>query len=898
MARLQGWKCLLVAMVAWSARHPYWTLLWTIGLAAGALGVAWQYLEYRPQRDDLLSADKPCQQRWQRYIDRFGPEEEIVVVISGADVARRAAAVEAVATRIAAQPQVFDRLFYKVDLRPLRSRALLYLSLEELERLRQMLHHLQPLLGEQASWSWRLLSLQTLLARAEAAMQHNSPSPYEVALLTSLPKLLQAAVAFLQGQTPPDPWGQLYETSARQQHWALALEQPQYLHTPDGTMTVLLCRPVEAGRSPVAVRQTIALLRAMVQDVASNFADLEFGVTGLPVLESDEMAQADRDTRWAALVALLGVAVLYGVVYRGLRYPLLTLATLLVGILWALGWATLTIGHLNILSAAFAVMMIGVGDYGVLWVARYDEARRAGLIPGEAIAYAARTAGPGILTAAATTAAAFGALLAVDFRAVAELGWIAGWGILLCALSCFTLLPALLVLTQRTERMVQPSGALGGMRPFNIKLSPWMIALVAAALVMILGGGMWNVRYDHNLLHLQSTALESVQWELRLTQHAAGMTWDALSIAETAEEARLLRQRYEGLPQVGRVLEVASLLPADMERKLPIVQEIHRQLLRLPTSIPPPAVAVDPERIARLTARLATSPAASPAIRQGALQLNQLLTELPQAAQILRELDRWLSSQLAKALHQWQVVSQPLPITLTDIPEPLRERYVSRDGAFLVQVWAKDDLWDYTALERFLRAVNAVDPEATGKTFRTYEGLRQMHRGFLWASLYALGVVAGVLWLDFRCGRYWLAALFPLFVGLVMTVGTMGWCGVSWNPANVVALPLLIGIGIDNGVHVLHDYLQGIKSNIPWRLGRAVARGIVVAGMTTLIGFATLTVARHRGIASLGWVMTVGVGWCLFAALVFLPALLQIGQQMPRLLAAQRWMPRWHVGKQ
>src|SRR5262249_10167768 len=153
---------------------------------------------------------------------------------------------------------------------------------------------------------------------------------------------------------------------------------------------------------------------------------------------TDEMAAAQRDSQTASWLALGGVTLLFLVVYRGIYYPLLTVVTLLVGTAWAMGWRTLTVGHLNILSATFAVMLIGMGDYGVLWVMRYEQARRLGAGVRDALLHTTRHVAVGNLTAASTLALAFFAAMFADFRAVAELGWIAGCGVLLCALACFT----------------------------------------------------------------------------------------------------------------------------------------------------------------------------------------------------------------------------------------------------------------------------------------------------------------------------------------------------------------------------------------------------------------------------------------------------------------------------
>ncbi len=169
----------------------------------------------------------------------------------------------------------------------------------------------------------------------------------------------------------------------------------------------------------------------------------------MPVLETDEMAAAEHDTRLASWLAIGGVTLLFFLVYRSVWYPLLTVGTLLVGTAWAMGWTTLTVGHLNILSATFAVMLIGMGDYGVLWVMRYEQARRLGADVRAALLHTTTHVAIGNLTAAATLALAFFAAIFADFKAVAELGWIAGCGVLLCAFACFTVLPALLMLFDR-----------------------------------------------------------------------------------------------------------------------------------------------------------------------------------------------------------------------------------------------------------------------------------------------------------------------------------------------------------------------------------------------------------------------------------------------------------------
>jgi hopanoid biosynthesis associated RND transporter like protein HpnN len=877
----------VAALVAWVARHPRAVLSVALVLTLGAIHVAYARLEYHTQRNDLLSADKPCQQRWQRYLDSFGDEDDMVIVAEGADPERLASALDAVAEEVRARPGLFDRVFHSVDLRHLRDRGLLYLPLGQLDAIRARLDRMEPLLGPTAPLAWRMLSVQSLLSSAESALTSRSAghelSPADRDLLAQLPAVVESAVDTLRDPAAyRNPWS--LGSANPEDERGEGLDRPQYLLTPDRSLAMLTCRPRVAARSFTPAKEANDAMRAILAGVEPRFPGVKFGLTGLPVLETDEMVLSEEDSTRASWLALLGVALLYFVVYRGCRYPLFTLTTLVVGALWALGWATLTVGHLNILSATFAVMLIGLGDYGVLWVARYDEARRNGESVDDALRHTALHAGPSILTAATTTALAFFAIMLADFKAVAELGWIAGSGLLMCAASCLVLMPALLILFERrasTDGV--PHTSLGpSTLPFpsawlpGLSNRPRLALMVGAVLLVFCGAFAFRLTYDHNLLNLQARGLDSVQWEHRLIDRAAGATWDAMSIAHSREEVLALKEKYEALPEVGRVVEVASLLPDGQAEKLPVVRAIHEKLGPLPQLEALPASAgSSPPVVSAIAGRIATLSASDSALARAAARLVEAIEHSPGVADRLGRFDRRLAADLAAELHQLKSVSRPVPVTLEDVPKELRERYVGANGEFLVRAFARDSLWDFAALERFTAAASSVDPEATGKSFRTLEGLQQMKRGFEHAALYALAAIVVVLLLDLRRFSDLLLGLFPLAVGVVLTLGVMGLCGVSLNPANMIALPLIVGVGVDNGVHVLHDYRNRPRGR-SYRLRAATGRGILVTGLTTVLGFGTLITARHAGMASLGLALTLGVSFCMLSALVFLPAVLQL----------------------
>ncbi len=888
---------LLAALVTAVCRRPILVLTACLAVAAVSCWAFCTRLEYQTQRTDLVNPDKAYQQRWRQYLAEFGNDEDMVVVVQGSDRGRMTEALEALAGRVRGRPDLFDRLFYKVDLRHLHNRALLFLPADQIHSIQDNLQSMSPLL-EIGPLAWRLFTLERLVSEANGRLAAlppgEAPGPPDEQFLAQLSAISRSAAATLEDPAGyHNPWRSLVAQPTGQQD---LLAEPQYFFSgaaadpgTDGVLAFLLVRPVKEAGSFTAAQKSVAALRGVVDELRPAYPELEFGLTGLPVLENDEMAAAQADTRLASWLAIAGVTVLFILVYRGVCYPLLTVGTLLIGTAWAMGWLTVTVGHLNILSATFAVMLIGMGDYGVLWVMRYEQARRRGADVLTALRHTAAHVAVGNLTAATTLALAFFAAMFADFKAVAELGWIAGCGVLLCALACFTFLPAALMVFDRRGRLA-PAGEMVLSLPRPEGWLPWLAArprtVIAAGLAVTVALAVCACRitYDHNLLHLQAKDLDAVKWEMKLIDHTAGASWHALSSTSTPEEALALKARYEQLSGVSRVVEVASLVPREQDRKLEQLRDVQHRLRNLPRRgevIPHflPARGLKQELGQLLDALDARAGKLALADLRGQLEaLRGQLDRVPEAvaAERLRDFEQRLTGDLAEDLHRLHDVTTPEPITLADLPPELRERYVGKSGKWLLRVFAKDCLWDFEPLEQFTEQIKTVDAEATGKPFATVEGLKAMRNGFLWAGLYALVVIVAVLLFDFRSVAHTLIALAPLAMGLVLSLGVLGLCGLPLNPANVIAFPLILGVGVDNGVHVLHDFLMRRSDRRAAVISGAIGRGVLVKALTAMIGFGTLMIASERGLAGLGFILTLGVGCCMLTALVFLPAVLQV----------------------
>jgi hopanoid biosynthesis associated RND transporter like protein HpnN len=890
----------LAGWVAWVCSYP-WVILSVSLLSVGlSLYYTCSRLQYLTQRDDLLSPHKDYYRRWQQYVAEFGSEDDMVVVVQGQDREQMKQAIEALAARIQLQPNRFDRLFYKVDLRPLKNRALLFLSCEQLQQIQENLKNMTLLLDTpvlpvfDALASWKLLTLDQLLREGErrlgALQWETSGTGSDLEFLTQLGGIVRTAAAVLDDPAAyRNPWQSIIRQPPDQKDM---MAEPQYFFSGDGSLAFLLVRPARED-SFTGADKSVNSLRQVLQELRPIHPGVTLGLTGLPVLEDDEMVASERDSNRASWLALVGVALLYVVVYRCWRYPLFTVAALLTGTAWSLGWTTLTVGHLNILSSAFAVMLIGMGDYGVLWVTRYCQERHGGADLFAAMRRTAATVGPGILTAAVTTALAFFATMLADFKAIIELGWIAGCGILLCALACFIVMPALMTLCERRfGKYAAPSATVSlaeareDRREWlpSLMHRPRMVIMASLAMTMVFGLFALGTHYDHNLLHMQAGDLESVQWEETLIDKTAGASWHALSYTTTPEECLALKAQFEKLPEVSRVVEAASLVPRDQEHKLVQLRDIQFRLRKLPRRgavIPHGLPRV--EEYQRTLSRMledrrlketGRNKDLAESLRSAFLTLKKKLAAANTAiaAARLKNFEEQMTGDLAEDLHRLRDVSTPAPIRVTDLPPSFRERYIGKTGKWLLSVFAKDSLWEYQPLANFIAKVQTVDPEATGKPFTTLEGLRAMKNAFLVAAVYAAMAMVVVLLLDFRSWKCTLVAVAPVVMGLCLTCGAMTLLGIPFNPANMIALPLILGVGMDNGVHVLHDFRS--RNKRPYCLGRATGRGIMVAALTTILGFGTLMISSHRGIASLGLALSLGVSFCMFSALISLPAFL------------------------
>jgi uncharacterized protein len=891
-------------LAALAIRRP-WALVIAAGLAAMlSLWVAATRLEFRFGHTDLVSASDRYRQLDEQ--DRREFEEvpgRVVVVVRASDPEQAKAYAAALAAKWAHDPKI-ERVLHRIDLAPLKAKALWYLSPADLAALHERLAVHQERLVSLAG----ARTLDDLLGRLNREVtsaligrvftgflddDEEEQAPPDLTLVLSL---LRELNRWLDG------------ARTYQSPWMAALGGTNPLPSPDGflwsddqRLLFVLADPrrdtTEFNRFATAVEG----IRADIRDLQRSHPGIEVGLTGRAVIEADEMAVAQRDMALATIVAVLGVAALFVAFFRGLVRPALATITLILGVCWSLGVTTITIGHLNILTIVFMPMLVGLGDHSIHFIARFEEERRAGRSLREGLERTLAGTGMGIVAATGTTALAFAMLLLTGFKGLMELGVISASGILLTAGATLTVLPALLVLGERwrpaPERQASRAPTAG---PGWLLRHPRVTLAASGLLVALSLVGLRGVRFDFGLLQLQAQETEAIVWTQRVAEHTKRSVLFDEIVASSLEEVRAKVAALQALPSVAEVDSVLSVLPDSPAQKRDLIRELRPLVATLPVPVGTPgAVDLPALRAAleRIRFKMVEGDAASlsPAEERSRRERHEArdlidkalgTTGRMEAAAVREALSRFQSElfrDLAETLRTLKQQPDGSPVSIEDLPPEIRARYVGRSGQYRVFVYPAENVWEFGPLTRFVADVQSVDPDARGTTATTFEYLRVLKEGYTRAALYAVVAVAVLALLVFRAVAPGLLALVPLTLGAVWTLGVMGWLGVPLTAANLLLLPLMVGIGIDNGVYLVHRFREAPDgADGPRPLAPSAAKALTLASLTNIVGFGSLMLSSHRGIFSLGLVVALGVVCLWVASVTTLPSLLALlGRSRP-----------------
>lgn len=876
------------------SKHPWKMLILAFLVTLLSLFLA-SRLERTMRWSDLLPSDDPRTLEFDRIIKEFVSSSSVIVVVQGEEKEITAFAEAVVPLILELKDErgrpYCQRVNYKREMEFIRNNGLMMIKSDHLENIQDIFFapSLPMFLGNLNN------SLEKEYIGREESLSTREKEDRAV-------NFLEGIRFFLAILSQSLVEGGISRTDVTRAVEKILLGDP-YVLSYDRKALILEVVPnfnmVEVERLVPGVDS----IQQALDEVLADFPEVSAGLTGMPTIQHDEYIYTTQSLGYTSVIALVTIFILLALAFRMALAPAMAIANLVVGIIWAMGTAYLVVGNLNIMTSMTGVVLIGLGiDFAIHLISAFTEERSMQIEIEEAVFNSFAKCGRGIITGGFTTSAAFLTLSVSSSRGMREMGIIMGCGLLSVMTVTFLLLPSLLVLREmirekgkgraREKRDISFRG-LGRISSF-LSSSPRSVLILLLCISCVFAYFGSKLSFDQNYMNLEPKGLTSVElYDTILDKFDLSMDYSLFLTADPASSANLA-ELARSLPSVGMVEDISLYLPSEEEQEMRIeyvrnimekignasLSGVHsfggmtmvlQELQRLEMNIMEMqdlAFLGGQDRVDAKCAEMVGYPEqADPyniftvfeSVNDSAPSLNNGMSEFENYfAPLFRDIVLDMGSGGA--------------ISLDDLPVTILNRYANRErSSFLVTVYPVADIWkDALFLNRFVDDLERIDPRATGMPpiFRAL--MRTMGRDGRRAVMLTIGVVFLLLLFDFGKVRYAVVAMIPLAAGLVWMTGIMYLSGMKLTVINVMVLPLILGIGIDDGVYVMHRWLREGKG----RLGQvfsSTGKAILLTSLTDMLAFGSLVFSIYRGFAGFGAAMFIGVGTC-FAATIFILA--------------------------
>ncbi|MDX1386538.1 MAG: MMPL family transporter, partial [bacterium] len=686
-----------------------------------------------------------------------------------------------------------------------------------------------------------------------------------------------------------------------------------YFRTDDKKMHIMLVTPSDPKQDYRVAQKLVEFARGEISQVKKEYPNIKIGVTGGPALNNDQFKVSERDMTLASIFAFFSTGVIFILAFKSFGRPVLGLLTLSLSLTWAFGLTTVTVGHLNMFSLAFVVILVGQGTYyGVHVVARYEEELIKGRSVPQAIQNTIENIFGNITTSTITTSSAFFATMLVPLKGFAELGWIAGSGIILSSLGMQLVLPAFLLIYDRKgprgNLQKKRQSIFGGplkeqwvhfVKTLITKRAPYLLAMVL--IVTAWGAYLFfsprhGVPFDSNILNLQAKGTEAVDYEKKLIETSLSPR-AGIFLTEKLSEAQEFARKAKALPTVQRVEWVGEVLPeGTIQSKTHL--RLRNAIRRLPEgNLRPPNLSQLEKNLQRLEGNLEKISELALNYPQGHLFLekteegieaiHEIQQKIPGAdADVDQETQAMLGEnffvpemeefqkRLFPSVRQvFKKAAEAKKLELEGVPPEIVSRFISDDNTYAIYAFPSVNIWEKPPLDAFVKDLRSVDTNVTGPPVMFFEILSLVRSSYFKAAGFSALAILIIFLIDFKSLRYTFLAFLPLILGVFSMFGLMSLFNLSFNTANMIALPMILGIGADNGVHMIHRFREENESNIDF-LFQSTGKALLITYLDTLTSFIGLALASHQGLAQLGRVVILGITCCTIAGILFLPSVM------------------------
>lgn len=843
-----------------SLRFPWIVLFFFIGLSGLSLTLAIEKLGFNTNTSEMLSPDLPFQKARKRFEDSF-PEDvgTLLLVIDGQTPEQARNSVREFGRRLSKEKAYVKSVYIPGESEFFDREGLLYLDVDDLEDLATELSRAQPFIGRLA----KDYSLHGLLSILSYAMDNSDDSlPLEIDPLLS--KINDAVMAV-----------------ADNDYYQLSWQQLMYGEQRVSTRRFILVKPIVDFSEFLPAEQAISKIREIANGLKTVYPQLRIRISGELALEHEELESVSKGAIWAGLLTLVLVCLSLLVGLRSVKLMFATLVSLILGLLLTAGFAAITVGHLNVISIAFAVLYIGLGvDYAIHLCLRYRNFVEENVPNNEALTDSIRSVGPSIILCAVTTSIGLYAFIPTDYTGVSELGIIAGTGMFIGLLVTLSVLPAILKILP-----VKKVNRYAGIFPHWIYAIPFRYSATIRGLAILLAvltcALLFKVQFDSNPVNMRDQKAESVTTFKQLLTSSDDSPF-ALTILNADPESVLeTAKKFERLTTVKSSVTVFDFVPDDQDEKMTIVEDLGLLLGPLLESFGQTPDSDNNHQalqdfLAKVNRRVAMdAESSSEVLLRLQAQLLRFVEKLEahphQEREILKQLETSLLGSLPTSMMSIQMGLQTQGVDLQSLPADVYRRWVSPEGVYRIQIVPKEDLNDPQNLKDFVEDVQSLEKSVVGLPVADQASGKAIVLAFKQAFVGALMVITILLLIILRSLRDTLLVVLPLLLAGALTGASTVILDSPFNFANIIALPLLLGLGVDSGIHIVHR-LRISPDGGRELLRTSTARGIFFSSLTTFFSFSSLVFTDHLGVASMGLLLTVGISFTLLCTLIVIPA--------------------------
>jgi hopanoid biosynthesis associated RND transporter like protein HpnN len=853
-------KAIVTSVVGICTRFPWPIIVLALVAAASAAVYSARHFAINTDVNKLISRELDWRQREAEFEKAFpGHFGSTLVVIDAptAEYASRAAA--ELGTKLKAQPQLFPSVNDIGGSEFFARNGLLYRPTEDVASFAKGLGQAAPLVGTLVG-DPSLRGLTRTLSLGLIGVQS------KLTTLDALARPLSMASTTIEGVLAGRPASFSWQAMLNGQD-----PGPADLRRLIEVRPVLDFSALQPGQvSSKAIRQAASDLQLDKKYQA------RVRLTGSVPMADEEFATVQDGALENAIGTVITVLVILWLALKSARLIVAVFINLVVGLALTAAFGLMMVGALNMISVAFAVLFVGLGvDFGIQFSVRYRAERHDVPELAPALVQAAEKIGVPLTLAAAAVAAGFLSFLPTDYRGVSELGQIAGVGMLIAYVTSITLLPALITVLNPTGE-AEPIGY-SALAPIDRFLQVHRVPVIVGTLaVAVLGAPLlYYLTFDFDPIHLRSPKTESISTLLALGGDPQAGSNSVNIITASLNEAASAADKLRTLPQVLEVKTLLSFVPQDQDKKLGLIRDLNRQLgpaLQKPGSSKPPT---DADNIAALNGMAdQLNKIAGNTTGAGADAAKRLAADAVKLAQANEETraraQNAFIAPLETGIAQLRGFLTAQQISRDNLPAALKQLWVTPDGRARVEVAPKGDTNDTEVLRSFARAVLAVYPNATGGPISILESSRTVVRAFLEAGFYALVSIAILLWIVLRRFGDVLLTLVPLLLAGVVTLEICVLIDMPLNFANIIALPLLLGVGVAFKIYYILAWRSG-RTNL---LQSSLTRAVIWSALTTATAFGSLWLSQHPGTSSMGKLLALSLACTLAAAVLFQPALM------------------------